>query len=314
MSKYTTELRWICEQAYIDYKNSHPEIDLPELIEANLNAIINAGCNKIFWKNKETPDNEYDNIDNEFPIYDENHRKELCFKIIKHYYTREIAAETFGLWKLWINERMNEIMPYFNKLYESADITYNPLYDVDYKRSGNKSGLDTRENTKENEKTGSNSYLENGNQNNSRHIENDRDSENSDISVNETNSENIDKFSETPQNGLSGVLDGTYLTTADVKTGENNSNTSNLGNQKEHNEAEETNENNYNRNGNSVNTENENTSEKNINTNNNIWEEEIKGKIGRKSYAKMIIEYRDAILNIDKMIIDELKDLFFYLW
>ena len=77
---------------------------------------------------------------------------------------------------------------------------------------------------------------------------------------------------------------------------------------KEHNENE------VNRVGNNINNENENTSEKRIDTNNDVWEEQIEGKMTGKSYAKMIMEYRDAILNIDTMIINELKDLFFGLW
>ena len=310
MSKYTTELRWLCEQFYEDFRVEHQS--LPPVEQAELNDIIAAGCDRIFWKN--SAKDEAMHYNNQFPIYDENHRLELCFKIIKHYYTREIASETFGLWKLWINERMNEIMPYYNKLYESADIEYNPLYDVDYKRSGNKSGLGTNENSKESEKSGSINYLENGTENNTRSAENDRDSESAGISVNSSNSENIDKFSETPQNGLSGVVDGTYLTTADVKNENANSNNSNISNDKEHNEISENNENEYNKAGSNINNQNENASERNINTNNDVWEEEIRGKMAGKSYAKMIMEYREAILNIDKMIIDELKDLFFYLW
>jgi hypothetical protein len=37
-----------------------------------------------------------------YPIYDSQHKPELERKILKHYYTREIGAETVGLWKLWL--------------------------------------------------------------------------------------------------------------------------------------------------------------------------------------------------------------------
>ena len=48
-----------------------------------------------------------------------------------HYYTREIGFETVGLWKLKLQTKLNEIMPYYNKLYETELLKYNPLYDVD---------------------------------------------------------------------------------------------------------------------------------------------------------------------------------------
>ena len=40
----------------------------------------------------------------------------------------------------------------------------------------------------------------------------------------------------------------------------------------------------------------------------------VKGKRGSQSYASMINEYRDTMLNIDLMIINELTDLFLSLW
>lgn len=63
----------------------------------------------------------------DYPIYDETHRKELNDKIIQHYYVREIGFETVGLFKLMLNRTMNEIMPYYNQLYESVAIKFDPL-------------------------------------------------------------------------------------------------------------------------------------------------------------------------------------------
>ena len=42
--------------------------------------------------------------------------------------------------------------------------------------------------------------------------------------------------------------------------------------------------------------------------------ETIKGKRNGVSYSDLVNEYRKTIINIDMMIIDELKDLFFGLW
>ena len=121
MSKYTTELRYICE--------------------VNAGETESTGYNDV----QEIIDNSWDKIFSfDFPIFDENYREGLCKKIIKHYYTREIAEETYGLWKLRLDARMNEIMPYFNKLYESELIAIEPLVNYRMNKSGNgsKGGTD----------------------------------------------------------------------------------------------------------------------------------------------------------------------------
>ena len=97
MSKYTTELRYICESI----------TGLTESKGVNsVNDIIKQAAPLIF---------SFD-----FPIYKEEHRLELECKILKRYCTREIGAETYGRWKLFLDERMNSMMDYYNKLYESA--------------------------------------------------------------------------------------------------------------------------------------------------------------------------------------------------
>ena len=68
------------------------------------------------------------------PFFDEEYRSILCQKILKHYYLREICSETVGIWILWMNTRLEEIMPYYNQLYESAKIEFNPMYNVNLTR------------------------------------------------------------------------------------------------------------------------------------------------------------------------------------
>lgn len=65
-----------------------------------------------------------------YPIFDEAYRKQLNEKIIEHYYFREIGAETPDLFKRFLNRKMNEIMPYYNQLYKSAQIEIDPLHTV----------------------------------------------------------------------------------------------------------------------------------------------------------------------------------------
>lgn len=64
----------------------------------------------------------------EYPIFDENHRAILNDKIIAHYYFREIGQETPSRFAFNLRRKMNEIMPYYNQLYESELIKYDPLF------------------------------------------------------------------------------------------------------------------------------------------------------------------------------------------
>lgn len=108
MSKYTTELRFLCES----------EAGLTESKGFNsIESILEESAPKIF--------------NFSFPIFDENYRLPLEIKILRYYYTREICEETVGLWKLRLQNRLNLIMPYYNQLYESELIKFNPLYDTD---------------------------------------------------------------------------------------------------------------------------------------------------------------------------------------
>ena len=64
---------------------------------------------------------------NDYPIFEESYRSKLNEKILNHYYMREIGFETAGLFKRYLNVKKNEIMPYYNQLYLSAQIEFDPL-------------------------------------------------------------------------------------------------------------------------------------------------------------------------------------------
>lgn len=109
MANYTTLVRSICE-SFSDDRSLTPT-----------QYIMNAAP-KIF---------------EDYPIFDEAYRAELNKKILRHYYFREIGLETYGLWKEFLNRRMEEIMPYYNQLYASEAVKYNPLWDTDYTTTHN---------------------------------------------------------------------------------------------------------------------------------------------------------------------------------
>ena len=62
-------------------------------------------------------------------------RAELNEKILNHYRFREIGQETFGRWLFELKTALIEIMPKYNQLFYSADQDFNPIYNVDYKKT-----------------------------------------------------------------------------------------------------------------------------------------------------------------------------------
>ena len=63
-------------------------------------------------------DNNFDFGLKDYPIFDAEYRTILNNKILMNYYMDEIGFETAGLFKVYLNNKMNEIMPYYNELYK----------------------------------------------------------------------------------------------------------------------------------------------------------------------------------------------------
>lgn len=267
MSKYTTEVRFICE--------SLCELDNYNNVE---NVIANS-VDKIF--------------DFNFPVFDESYRKVIETKILKHYYTREIGEETVGLWKLRLNTRLNEIMPYYNKLYNSELLEFNPLYTANLTR---KKKTDYDSNRNENENI-SDTTKNNGTTNSTNNS-----------SVNGTGSgtssnTGTDLYSDTPQGSLTGVENETYLTNA-RKTADNSTTSS-------------TTSNTTNATGSITSTENNTYGRVRGNTDaltsTENYLETVIGFEGTNA-SDLLMKYRETFLNIDMMIINDLETLFFQLW
>lgn len=179
MSKYTTELRFICEQL-CGYTESQDY--------AEVDAIITQSAPKIFSFS--------------FPIFDEEYRSELEQKIIRHFYTREIGMETYALWKLKLQTKLNEIMPYYNQLYNSTLLEFNPLRNYAYEKEGG--GHDSKV---ERKTTGLQT---------STHVVGNTDTVSADTGL------YWDKYSDTPQSGVNGLDSDTYLTNARKNTSQDN--------------------------------------------------------------------------------------------
>lgn len=289
MSKYTTELRYICE-TLAGLEHSTGGNSVTEVVAKARPEIFSFP----------------------YPIFDESYKSILETKILRHFYTREIAAETYGLWKIWLDNKMNEIMPYYNELYKTTTLEYNPLYDTDYTVDHSGSGV-------------SNGNTTNHTTNKASGTDETVGTEHSVSGGSDTNTySKADKYSEwnlysdTPQGGINGIAQaeddpalGTdaYLTNATHilhdGSGSSGTDTTNYGRTNDGNNNSKVN---YGRTdtGESNGTSNMTTVDQYI--------ERVSGKRGTQSYGSLIKEYRKNILNIDMMIIEELNELFFNLW
>lgn len=377
MSKYTTEVRFLCESA-AGKTESKGFSSIAEILSVAAPRVFNFT----------------------FPIFDESYRLPLEIKILRHYYTREICEETVGLWKLRLQDKLNMIMPYYNQLYKSELIKFNPLYDVDLttehsvvkqgensneevgntisnesvdsERSHNaesESSKSSSENnvvdsvsfeSKQNGTTTSNSgnSTTTGSNTNTNTSSSESDSEKNETVTLNKNNTTTDKYSDTPQGSIQNVNveNNAYLTNVRIvnesgtdtttthgtnhnetsgtitdngssteqittsNTGSVNENSSvnaneNVSSVKE-NEIVGTDSRSVRENESKTKSNNVNVNKSNIGsmTNTEEYVEHVVGKRGSVSNAKLLKEFRDTFLNIDKMIIDELSTLFFGLW
>lgn len=299
MSKYTTELRYICE-TLAGLSESVGYADIEEVIKNCLP--------KVF--------------DFNFPIFDESYRSVLETKILRHYYTREIGLETVGLWKLKLSTKLNEIMLYYNKLYKSELIEFNPFYDVELTRERKIEGKGTKDTENSENRSGSNN-TETTQNNDSTVKETGGDKSTTNGTANGTQNQNTNgngtnMYSDTPQGAITDLQAGRYLTNATIDSATNTFAGSS---------SDTTTQTTENTNNSTVDSSGsvDGTTESDFNSkmngfsnttlsNTEDYLERVIGSNGGENFSKRLNDYRSTFINIDMMVINELEDLFFGLW
>lgn len=127
MSKYTTEVRYICE--------SKSGFTPDELTVKSVDEIVAAARTHIFTFS--------------WPAYNDDWKEEIEKFILKYYYTREIGLETYGLWKLKLEVRLCEIADKYNTIIDMIELTRDDdnklhidqmLYNIDVESYGKTEG------------------------------------------------------------------------------------------------------------------------------------------------------------------------------
>ena len=292
-ASYTMDVRTICE--------TYAEVESPAWSDqTNVDTVIDSAIPKVF--------------NFSFPIFSEDYRKTLEHHILQHFYTREIAFQTVGRWKLGLQQKLNDIMPYYNKLYESQELDVDPFNNIDVTETSESSGNTTsKNNTTRNGTSVTNGSSEtndtadgtSGTETNGKTTTNNSQ---------DTTANRTDAFSDTPQGTLSNVDNLTYLTEY-RKIGENN-NVTDTGEQTTTGNADVTthDETNSNTKTNSQTETDSTETASGETTNSGNYTKTIKGKNTGTSYSELITAYRETFLNIDMMIIEELEELFLQIY
>ena len=134
-------------------------------------------------------------FDFEYPLSSHINKEQFEINILNHFITRRIGAETFTIFQIMLNTKLNEIMPKYNKLFDA-------MQNWDIFNDGEKTtriGEDNRDVNSE-----STNILNNN-------------------STTESNNISDKRFSDTPQNNIEEVQDGTYITNYNYDTDTNTS-------------------------------------------------------------------------------------------
>ena len=190
----------------------------------------------------------------QYTIFSEEYRKPLNTKIKQHFWYNEIAHETVDQFLFQLRVKMNEIMPYYNQMYEAELVKRDPFVTVKMtstnKNTGNAKNIS--------------SSTEHG------------------TSSSSTDAKSRAVQSDTPQVMLSGS--GDYATNAADSTSLT-----------------------------AVRSESDGTgSQTSTSSTDGTGESSQEGFSG--SMASLIQAHRDAIVNVDMMVIAQLEPLFMYVW
>lgn len=204
--------------------------------------------------------------DNEFgTAYVIPTREQLNNKILNYYRWREIGFETVGRFLFELETALNEIMPYYNQLFYSADQDFNPIYNVDYKRTIDRNKSDERNGEQSSESSASDSNTTTASTDG--HAKNVHSATPAGVlNISTNNIDNVNYADDATWNHDNSTQNGTSTGTANT-TGSNTSNVSG--------------------------SETESTLET------------TKGNFGVTSAQDLIMKYRDTIINIEQQIIND---------
>lgn len=194
---------------------------------------------------KELMKNNFDFQLTSYPIFDESYRETLNKNILNHFYMCEIGFETAALFRFYLKQKMNEIMPYYNTLYNNQKILIENIKD----------NVNFEETLK-------------------------RDVKNETSSTSSSNSKGKNVFQDTPQGSIknSDIDNYEYATNINLSKNDINDNSNGKGSSTED------------------------------------YVKKIIGNNGSKYNLDILKDLKNNLMNIDLMIINDLKELFMQIY
>jgi hypothetical protein len=218
-------------------------------------------------------------FDFDYPIFDPLYKKVFETHFIRKFYMREIGAETEGLFKFNLETWLIINMPFFNKLFQSELIIFDPLTNtkIDVTHTNKKDTTQNQTGTMDGTNISTNNQDTNGSlteDNFDRQL--DSDNPDSRLSITANDGQGVIEYAKTIKENN----ENNSKTSTNHVTGTGNDTTS-------------------------VNSTNDAT----INETEDFVESKI-GKIGGQSYSKMMNEYRESLMRVENKIFAEMQELF----
>lgn len=254
-------------------------------------------------------------FDFDYEIFDESYRGVFEDHFIKEFYMEEIGQETIEQFKMRLEIWLLVNMPFYNKMFESELLKFDPLTNTSIDTSYTKVSDNTKDRNEGviQDTTGKNtsvghsdsSATSNGTEN---------------ASVDDTTTNNEEKFDrnisqDTPQDRLNlttedgrGVIEYASKINEDFQTGKNTQNKETTRNTTTNDQATNVVDSNSTDNF-SSNTGSETIENQKINSVEDYIEHR-KGKVGTTDYSDMLRKYRQSFLRIEKQMFQEMQELF----
>ena len=250
-------------------------------------------------------------FDFNYPIFDSEYKAVFETHFIRNFYMREIGFETESLFKFQLETWLEINMPYYNQLFESELLEFDPFVnwseDVTHDKTNDRDQKDSRDTSQTSNVAGENDSIldqtsdtgttskqdtttKTTDDNFSREITSDTPASRLELTSNDGEgvieyASNIEEDTENNvRDATSNVTGSSDSGTVDHATNKQTSNVDSAGSQND-----------------------------NYNSNVNEFENFIqkrKGKLGNDSYSKMLQEYRNTFLRIEKDIFNDMQELF----
>jgi hypothetical protein len=218
-------------------------------------------------------------FDFDYPIFDVNYKQTFETHFIRHFYMREIGFETEGLFKFYLETWLSIHMPYWNKVFQSELIEFDPLSNTKLNVTQHKTG------NKTNQQDSSIHGSDNGNT---------TGTNSGTLSENDFNRE---LESNTPDSRLtitSNDGEGVIEYASGIKENSNTNSKTSSSNQNQT----------------TSNTSDVTSSASGINSDTMDFTDTREGKTGDITFSEMLNKYRDSFIRIEKQLFNEMQELF----